>query len=329
MADKLKFAFYWNASCGGCEVAVLDIHEKILDVAAIADILMWPVAMDFKEEDVEALPDQHIDVAFINGGIRNSENKKMSQLLRQKSKYVVAFGACANFGGIPALANFHHKESIFDRVYSETPSTVNPKGVWPQEITEVPEGELSLPTFFNTVYMLAEVVDVDYYLPGCPPPPDLILAAVGVIASGNLPPKGTVIAGEKSVCHSCDRVKEEKKVTGFNRIHEVIPDPERCFLEQGIICAGSVTRDGCGTRCLNVDMPCRGCFGAPEEVIDQGAQLLSTLTTLLDTDDLEEVRSIIGSIPDLSGYLYRFTLSDSLMKRRIVAELKDKEVASH
>ena len=59
---KLQLAFYWAASCGGCEIAVLDIDEKILDVVAAADILFWPVAMDFKYKDVEAMKDNHIDV---------------------------------------------------------------------------------------------------------------------------------------------------------------------------------------------------------------------------------------------------------------------------
>ena len=68
--DKPKFAFYWAASCGGCEIAVLDIDEKILDVANNAEILFWPVAMDYKYKDVEAMKDNHIDVCFFNGAIR-------------------------------------------------------------------------------------------------------------------------------------------------------------------------------------------------------------------------------------------------------------------
>jgi len=59
--EKLKIAFYWAASCGGCEVAVLDINEKILDVVAAADIVFWPVAIDIKYKDVEAMPEKSID----------------------------------------------------------------------------------------------------------------------------------------------------------------------------------------------------------------------------------------------------------------------------
>ena len=84
--EKLKIAFYWAASCGGCEVAVLDVNEKILDVVAKADIVFWPVAMDIKYKDVEAMPDKSIDACFFNGAIRNSENESMAKLLRKKAK---------------------------------------------------------------------------------------------------------------------------------------------------------------------------------------------------------------------------------------------------
>ncbi|MHB1652900.1 MAG: NADH-quinone oxidoreductase subunit B family protein [Desulfitobacteriaceae bacterium] len=320
MADKLKFAFYWNASCGGCEVAVLDINEKILEVAALADILLWPVALDFKYHHIEALPDRHIDVSFINGAIRNSEQKEISELLRRKSKTVVAFGACAYLGGIPSLANFHNREAIFHRAYIETPSTDNPNAVFPQVRTNVAEGELELPLFLNHVYRLDQIIQVDYYLPGCPPTPKMIVEAVTAIASGNLPPAGTVFGGPSTVCDSCKRVKQEKKVRGFHRIHEIIPDSERCMLEQGIICAGSATRDGCGTRCLNANMPCRGCFGPADGVTDQGAKLLSILSTVVDSNDLDEIEKMIDRIVDPAGYLYRFGMASSLLKHKLVVE---------
>lgn len=316
MADKLKFAFYWNASCGGCEIAVLDINEKILDVANLADIVLWPVALDFKYNHIRALADNQIDVSFINGAIRNSEQKEIAELLRRKSKAVVAFGSCAHLGGIPALADLRTREEIFERAYQETPSTGNPERIRPQTRSAVPEGELELPEFFNHVYRLDEIIPVEYYLPGCPPTPAMIAEAVTAIASGALPPAGTVFGGPSTVCHSCRRTKEEKKVTGFQRIHETIPDPERCFMEQGLICAGSATRDGCGTRCLNANMPCRGCFGPPDGVTDQGAHLLSTLATLVDSKDLGEIRRMIGQIVDPAGYLYRFGLASALLQHK-------------
>jgi F420-non-reducing hydrogenase small subunit len=294
---------------------VLDINEKILDVAALADILLWPVAVDGKYKDIEALPDGTIDVAFVNGAVRNGDNLRLANLLRQKSKVVVAFGTCAHLGGIPGLANFSDREGIFERVYAE--NAVNPGGVRPQKITHVAEGELELPEFYNTVRPLGAVIPVDYYLPGCPPTPESIVAAVTAIATGTLPKRGTVLGGGTStLCHSCQRVKEEKKVRSFKRIAFTVPEESRCMLEQGIVCLGSVTRDGCGGRCLKANMPCRGCYGAPDGVKDQGARFLSTLATVVDSNDPAEIAAILSSIDDPLGYAYRFSLPSSAMVRR-------------
>ena len=117
MAEKLKLGFYWAASCGGCEIAVLDINEKILDVVKIADIVFWPVAMDVKYKDVEAMPDKYMDICFFNGSVRSEEQEHMAKLLRQKSKMLVAFGSCAQEGCIPGLANLHDRKEIFNKVY--------------------------------------------------------------------------------------------------------------------------------------------------------------------------------------------------------------------
>ncbi|MCD6310021.1 MAG: oxidoreductase [Candidatus Eremiobacteraeota bacterium] len=322
MAEKLKFAFYWAASCGGCEVAVLDIDAKLLDVVKVADIVFWPCAMDFKYKDVEAMEDDYIDVCFYNGAVRNSEQEYLAHLLRRKSRVMVAFGSCACFGGIPGLANLFTKDEIMSRQYLETPTTVNPDRILPQPSYQAPEGELTIPVFYDEVKALGQVVPVDYYIPGCPPPPDLIVAAVEAIATGNLPPAPAVIAGNKTVCDECPREKAEKIVAEFKRVHEVIPDEKTCLLEQGIICCGPGTRSGCGAQCLQVNMPCRGCFGPPEHVTDQGAKLLSAITSIMDADDPEQVEIITESIPDPAGTFYRFALPVSLLEKIHVAEVK-------
>ncbi|MCL6581683.1 MAG: oxidoreductase [Firmicutes bacterium] len=313
---KLKLALYWAASCGGCEIAVLDVHEKILTLAEHADIVLWPVALDFKYKDVEALPDGSVDVCLFNGAIRNSEQKEIAELLRRKSKVMVAFGACACFGGIPALANLFDRQSIFERVYSTTPTTVNPAKLVPQTTLAVPQGDLHLPTFYNAVYKLDDIVPVEYYVPGCPPPPELIWQAVEAIVSGKLPPAGSTLAGERALCHSCKRKKEDKKVTAFHRVHEIIPDPEKCLLEQGIICSGPVTREGCGERCLNANMPCRGCFGPTPEALEHGASMLSAAATLVEGKEEERLAPILEDIVDPAGTFYRFTLASSLLRIR-------------
>jgi F420-non-reducing hydrogenase small subunit len=320
-ADKFKFAMYWAGSCGGCEISVLEIKEKILDVDANFDVVFWPVAADFKYKDVEGYDDGFIDLCLFNGAVRNSENEYVAKLLRQKSKVLVAFGSCATAGGIPGLANLASAQQIKDLVYRDNPSVDNPDGVYPQEHYAVPEGELDLPHMYDTVKTLAQTVDVDYVMPGCPPEAHQIAAVLDVVIAalkgeGPLPAKGATIGvAPKTCCEECERVKEEKKIAGFKRIWEFIPDPEKCLLEQGIICMGPATRAGCGARCTSVGMACRGCYGPPEGVIDQGAKMLSTVASIIDAPTPEEIAEIAASVPDPAGTFYRFGLADSLLRR--------------
>ena len=316
MADKLKLALYWAATCGGCEVAVLDTDEKILDLAAAADIYLWPVAMDFKYKDAESWPDGFIDVCLFNGAIRNSEGEHMAHLLRRKARVLVAFGACACFGGIPGLANVADAAQVFDRAYQATWSTDNANGVRPQTSTLVPEGELTLPEFYNTVRSLDQVEDVDYFMPGCPPVPERIWDVVGAIVGGQLPPKGATIGvTDATVCEECSRRKEEKMVNGFVRPHLVEADPERCLLEQGILCLGPATRSGCGGRCLKAWMPCRGCYGPTDRVTDQGAKMLCAIASILNAEDEARIKKAMHDVVDPLGTFYRFTLPTSLLQR--------------
>lgn len=325
MAEKLKFAFYWTASCGGCEVAVLDIDEKILDVVAIADVVFWPVAIDVKYKDVEAMPDKYIDVCFFNGAIRNSEHEELAHLLRKKSKTIVSFGACSCFGGIPGLANFYNKGEVMQSAYIDSPSTENPDKTLPLTEIKVKEGTLTLPEVFNTVKSLDQVVDVDYYLPGCPPPPELIVTAVTAIALGKLPPKGSFIAGDKSVCEECPREKSKKIVVDFKRPWEIIPDDEKCFLEQGIICCGPATRSGCDAQCLHANIPCRGCFGPTEGIKDHGAKLVSAIGSILEADNEKQAEKMVDKVVDPAGTFYRFTLPWSMLRRKKMEDVKDKK----
>jgi F420-non-reducing hydrogenase small subunit len=316
MGQKPKLALYWAASCGGCEIAVVELYAKILDVAEAFDIVLWPCVMDFKYKDVEAMPDKSIDLCLFNGAIRNSEQEHMAHMLREKSKALVAFGACAYTGGIPGLANVANRESIFDLVYRDTASTDNENGVRPQLSYQVPEGELTLPEFYDTVRTLNQVVPVEYFVPGCPPVKEQIWAVLQAVMAGQLPPPGSVVgASERTVCYDCGRIKEDKRIKGFHRPYEIVPDPTRCLLEQGIVCAGPATRGGCGAPCTSVNMPCRGCYGPPPNVIDQGGKLLSALASIVDTQDPDEIERVVDTLPDLLGVCYLFGLPASMLRR--------------
>lgn len=317
---KPRFGMYWAASCGGCEIAVLNIAEKILDVDANFDVVFWPVAMDAKYKDVEAMPDGYITLCLFNGGIRNDENEHMARLLRRKSQVLVAFGSCATEGCIPGLGNLSGGRAIVETVF-HTDSTDNPAGILPVPEWQAPEGVLHIPRMYETLRTLDQVVEVDYRMPGCPPESPQIAAVIDVVIAalkgeGPLPPKGAVIgAGASTVCDECSRTRNEKKIHAFHRTWEIMMDPQTCLLDQGILCAGSATRSGCQARCPAANMPCIGCYGPAEGVEDQGAHLLGAVASAIDSRDPEEIERILDGIPDPAGTFFRFGLAHSWLHR--------------
>lgn len=317
---KLKLAVYWAAACGGCCVSVLDVHEKLFDVISAADLVFWPIALDTKYKDVEEMPDNYIDLTLFNGAVRNSENEHMAKLLRKKSRILVAYGSCAHMGGIPGLANFSTKEEVLHRVFEESESVVNPEKVRPLTECNVPEGSLELPVFFNDVRSLSQVVDTDYFIPGCPPQTERLLEVfIAIVSGAELPPPGSVIgAGTRSQCDECVRIKtENKRISKFYRPWEIIDDGITCFMEQGVLCMGPATRSGCGYRCIKGNAPCRGCYGPPGELNDPGAKMMSAIASVIDEEDPEEINRIIEDVVDPAGLFYRFSLPVSLIRRKI------------
>ncbi len=331
MADKIKMALSWAAACGGCDVAVLDTEEHLLALAALADIVYWPVAMDFKRAELLALESKSIDIGLFNGAVRTSEQLQDAEVFRDKCKVLVAFGACACFGGIPGLGNLADREQIFDVAYGSTPSTENPEGLRPQTVTPCNGAELTLPAFFDTVKSLPQVVDVDVFVPGCPPPVervlDLMKVAERYAKTGELPPPATVLAADKALCDQCPRVQTRQagRLAEVVRPHEVLADPERCFLDQGLLCMGLATRGGCGATCINANMPCRGCFGPTADMLDPAAEALSAIGSIAGEANenfvqAHEMKKAVRSIRDPVGTFYRFTLPSALIGRAVVDE---------
>jgi F420-non-reducing hydrogenase small subunit len=329
MTAKPKFAMYWAASCGGCEIAVLNIHEKILDVDANFDVVFWPVAMDAKYKDVEAMEDGSILLTLFNGGIRNDENEHIAKLLRKKSKILVAFGSCANEGCIPGLANLSDSREIVGTAFN-TISTDNPHQIYPRTSFDVPEGEIHIPKILPVLKTLDQVVEVDYYMPGCPPESHQIAAVIDLVVQvlqgkAELPPKGSVIgAGNSTVCDECQRTRNVKAIKSFERIWGIQPDSALCLLEQGIPCNGPATRSGCNARCPTAGAQCIGCYGPAEGVLDYGARLVSAFASVIDAKEPEEIDHILDGLVDPTGQFYRFNLAGSLLKAGVPAWKKEK-----
>ena len=321
---KINLAIALGATCAGCDVAILDLNEKILEVFDLVEFKFWPTAMDFKLDDLKKLKDKEVDVGIYHGSIRTTEDAEIAKILRQKSKVVVAFGACANFGGIPSLANMPFEQDMFDLVYKDVPSMDNPDGTVPQTSVTIDGTELTLPGMRDYADTLESVIDVDYFVPGCPPMVPLIEQVVEVLkvfaSTGELPPKGAVIAGTKTLCDECGRTKPEtisfKKFISPQEVESI--DPDLCLLPQGIICLGPATRAGCDGLCTKMNVGCRGCLGPTDKVKDHGLKMISALTSLIDVDEEEimteaELEKAVEKIVDPLGTFYRFTYGKSLI----------------
>ena len=320
MPAKPKVAFYWCASCGGCDEAVVDLAEDILGVVDAVDIVLWPCAMDFKKVDVEAMPDKSIVATLLNGAIRSSEQEEMAHLLRRKSQYLIAYGACAHLGGIPGLANQFSREQILQYVYEGTPTISNETKTFPQTGFKNNGHYLTLPELRNVVRALDQVVEVDYYIPGCPPTPKITRAAINALLSGILPAKGTVLAPDYALCDQCPRKNSKPadlSFTEFKRPHLTRMDPDQCFLSQGVVCLGPATRAGCEAACTCGGMPCSGCFGPTSRVRDQGAKILSSLCANIAGKEEKEISATLAGIPDPVGTFYRYGLAKSLLRRKV------------
>lgn len=317
-AGKAKIAIYWAASCGGCEIAFLEIAERIIEFMDKADLVFCPCLMDVKYQDVRNMPEDFIDVTLFNGAIRNDEHLEIAKLLRDKSKIFIAYGSCADKGCIPALANFATRQEIFDYVYKDSPSVDNPEGKMPKTTTYVPGGQLELPAFWDCVKSLDQVVDVDYYVPGCPPSRKTIDELLDVLLTGSLPAEGGYIGSTgKSVCEVCERDRKEKKIKQIKRPHLHEIDSKECLLDQGFLCCGSATRGGCGALCPTANMPCIGCYGGLDEIEDQGSKMLSVVASVLDYEDEKEIEKAMEEIVDPAGYFYKFSMAKSYLFRKI------------
>ncbi|MCP3953725.1 MAG: oxidoreductase [Desulfobacterales bacterium] len=319
MREKPKIALYWCSSCGGCEESVIDLAQGLLDVARAVDIVFWPVAIDTRYSQVADLKDGELAATFINGAIRLDEHVRMARLLRQKSKLIVAHGACAHLGGVIGLANFNTSADLLNRAYREVPTVDNPSSDLPGDFNQPAAEEPELASLQDRVSALGQVIQVDYTIPGCPPPPEIVTRAMAQLLQGELPPPGSVLAEKKALCHSCPRLHNKPeiiRVKRFHRLFEKIWDPDVCFLEQGVICAGPVTRGGCKAQCVEANMPCRGCFGPVDGVADQGARFISLLAAIIDSSDEKELMQIADSIPDQAGLFYRYSAAVAILQDR-------------
>ncbi len=269
----VKIAEEWLNMCGGCECSILDIGEPLLDLLPQLEFVHMPVLMDHKyfgqTGEGKKIEIPEADVGIITGGVRNEEHKELAQEMRNKCKTMIAYGSCAVFGGLPALANMYTKEDTFNKVYKTTRSTV------PSEFPSV-----NIPPWTDRLMAVDEVINVDVKIPGCAPNPDLFADALTALLSGK-----EFKLEEKAVCEDCPLKREKKAIASIKRPLETPESEERCLLELGYLCLGPATRTGCGghekvPRCIAGNFPCRGCMGPIRFDGNQMVDLMGALATI-------------------------------------------------
>ncbi len=166
--SKIKLATVWLDGCSGCHMSLLDIDEGIVAVAKKADIVYGPLV------DAQEFP-EGVDVALVEGAVSSQEDMKMIQLIRKRSKMVVALGDCAVTSNVPSMRNSVPVKKLLERIYVE--------GV--QANPGVPtEG---VPPLLKHAIPLHEAVKIDLHIPGCPPKADAIFYVIGELLAGRKP----------------------------------------------------------------------------------------------------------------------------------------------
>lgn len=170
--DKIRFATVWLAGCSGCHMSFLDLDEWLIELAQHVDVVYSPVGCDLKDYP------ENVDVCLVEGAIANEENLELARKVRQNTKLIISFGDCAVTANVPAMRNMlGSADAVLKRSYIElgdcTPQLPHEPGI--------------VPELLDRVVPLHEVVPVDIFMPGCPPPADRIKATIEPLLKGERP----------------------------------------------------------------------------------------------------------------------------------------------
>jgi F420-non-reducing hydrogenase small subunit len=273
MADKAKLSIEWLSGCSGCELGIVDLHEKLLAVLAEVDLVRCPILMDTKDY-VPA------DVGLITGSIRTEHDIESAHKMRAACKTIIAFGTCPVYGGPQSAGYAHTTQELLAGAYVNNPTT---------NTNNIPD---QVPTLLDGNRPLDSEIEVDIYLPGCPPHAAYILEALLSLLRGREPK-----IGRHNVCFNCDRVMTKTDVAEISRNYAGKLDPKVCFLSQGVLCFGSATLDRCMAPCPKIGVPCFSCGGPSESIIlepqkdvrSEVAMRMAHLTKIPEKDIIKDI----------------------------------------
>jgi len=273
--SKLRVSFEWLSSCSGCELSVVDLHERLLEALRDIEIVRLPILLDTKDYPKAQL-------GIVSGAIRTEHDLHCARKMRESCELILSFGVCAVYGGPQGSSVVHTEAELEDTVYRNNPTTSTdfvPSQGLPKVLGE-------------GIRPLDSVIDVDLYLPGCPPSSYYVAAALNKLIQGK-----DDDFGPHNVCFRCNRKMERTHTTALRRQHEGAIDPEVCLLAQGIVCLGSATLDRCLAPCPKRGVACVGCAGPSELVIlephrDVRTEVADRMSRLTEIDRDAIVRDI-------------------------------------
>jgi NAD-reducing hydrogenase small subunit len=170
---KVRLATVWLDGCSGCHMSFLDMDQRLLDLAPLIDLVYSPLV------DCKQFP-ENVDVTLVEGSVSTDEDIHKILAIRQRTRMLIALGDCAVTGNVPAMRNPFGVEAALDRAYKENVD------LQPQKPTQ------HLPVLLERVRPVHEVVKVDLFVPGCPPPADAIYYVIGELLAGRAPNVGSV-----------------------------------------------------------------------------------------------------------------------------------------
>lgn len=276
----MRFAVLQLTGCAGCEVSLLNAGDE-LNLANLAYMPLLVSAHDVPED---------VDILLVTGGIRTDEDLLKLRDSAGKVKKIVAVGTCAISGGVAGLGD---RDDIREHFLAQT-------------------NHGRAPRMLPKCSPIDTEVEVDHYLPGCPPVPDLYIKLLNDPDS---------LKTTSIVCKECGRKKpkEIRPDTLKIGIHQDI-DPELCLVKQGQLCVGTSTRNGCGAICPKAGFPCVGCRGPSNNLIEKDADawfesLINIFSRMTDIDS--KVISEALKSPHFALFLFQFSdYSDTEVETR-------------
>lgn len=253
---KVRIALVSLSTCGGCTVALIQNQSGITALTENADIIYCPMLMD-------ADSFQDVDVAMVDGAVRTREDEQLLLEIRRKSRFVAAWGTCATFGGIPAMANQFELEELLEESYGQA---IDPFSYYlsTREKMDNDNAENLSGELLRKARKLNDVIRVDYFLPGCPPRASLAKGLIEELQGDENTAKIKSI-----VCAECSRKPKKLAPAGMQFFPGNALNNDICLVSQGVLCLGLITKGGCGAACLQGGLPCWGCRGPTRKAVNK------------------------------------------------------------